>query len=68
LIMHILMIEWLITENKHYNEYDFLAGDARYKSSLSTVKDEYLKLTLQRNSIKFLIENKLRKVYQNLIK
>jgi hypothetical protein len=68
LIMHILLIEWLISKNSHYSEYDFLAGDARYKSSLSTVKDEYLKLTLQRNSIKFLIENKLRKVYQNLIK
>ena len=66
--MHILMIEWLISKNSHYSEYDFLAGDARYKSSLPTVKDEYLKLTLQRNTIKFLIENKLRKVYQNLIK
>ena len=68
LIMHIFMIEWLISNNEHYSEYDFLAGDARYKNSLSTTKDEYLKLTIQRNAIKFRIEKILKKIYKTLIK
>lgn len=68
LIMHILMIEWLISKNIHYSEYDFLAGDARYKSSLSTIKDEYLKFTFQRNAFKFLIEKKLIKFYNSIFK
>jgi CelD/BcsL family acetyltransferase involved in cellulose biosynthesis len=68
LIIHILMIEWLISNNKHYSEYDFLAGDARYKNSLSTSKDEYLKLTIQRSAIKFRIEKKLKLIYKFLIK
>jgi len=68
LIMHILMIEWLISNNEKYSEYDFLAGDARYKKSLSTTKNEYLKLTIQRSAFKFKIENKLKKIYKALIK
>jgi hypothetical protein len=66
LIMHIRMIEWLISESTNYSEYDFLAGDARYKSSLSTVKDEYLKFTFQRNAMKFWIERHLTKFYNSI--
>jgi hypothetical protein len=68
LIMHISMIEWLISNNKSYNEYDFLAGDARYKSSLSTAKDEYCKLTVQRKAVKFTVEKKLKAIHKTLIK
>jgi len=68
LMMHIFMIEWIISSNVHYTEYDFLAGEARYKSSLTSIKDEYFQLTLQRNAIKFKVENKLRKTYKELIK
>jgi len=68
LIMHIFMIEWLISNKNSYSEYDFMAGDARYKRSLSTAKEEYLKLTLQRNANKFAIENLLKKVYKIIIK
>jgi len=68
LMMHVFMIEWLISNNPHYTEYDFLAGDARYKSSLSSVKDDYFQLILQRNAIKFKVENKLSKIYKALIK
>jgi len=67
LIMHISMIEWLILQNEKYNEYDFLAGDARYKRSLSTIKDEYSKLVIQKNSLKFKIENTLQKIYSATI-
>ncbi|TWX52482.1 GNAT family N-acetyltransferase [Colwellia hornerae] len=63
LIMHVLMVEWLILQGDKYNEYDFLAGDARYKRSLSPIKDEYLKLIIQKNSLKFKIENSLKKIY-----
>jgi len=68
IIMHIFMIEWLISNNNCYSGYDFMAGDARYKSSLSSVKDEYLKFTLQSKAIKFKIENTLKKMYKILIK
>jgi hypothetical protein len=68
LIMHVFMVEWLISNKKRYIEYDFMAGDARYKSSLSTVKDQYLKLTLQRNAIKFVVEKQLKKAYKAIIK
>lgn len=66
--MHISMIEWLITNNQHYQEYDFLAGEARYKKSLSTTKDEYFKLTIQKRSIKFSIEKKLKELYKKITK
>jgi len=68
LMMHIHMIDWLISNNNSYNQYDFMAGEARYKSSLSSVKDEYLKLILQRNANKFTIEKMLKKVYKAIIK
>mgnify|MGYP000343733394 CR=1 FL=1 len=66
LIMHISMVEWLISQGNIYSEYDFLAGDARYKRSLSSVKNEYLKLIIQKNHLKFTLELALKKIFTTL--
>ena len=66
LVMHILMIEWLILQKNTYSEYDFLAGDAQYKRSLSSIRDEYYQLTIQKNRLKFTIETKAKKTASSL--
>jgi len=57
LMMHTLLIEWLILNKNEYTDYDFLAGDVRYKRSLSSDKDEYAQVIIQKNVLKFKIEN-----------
>lgn len=68
LVMHILMIEWLILQGNTYSEYDFLAGDAQYKRSLSNIRDEYFQLTIQKNCLKFAFEDKAKKTVTSLKK
>ncbi|GAA6204820.1 GNAT family N-acetyltransferase [Thalassotalea sp. SU-HH00458] len=66
--LHILMINWIIEKSSETAYYDFLAGDSRYKKSLSTSKDEYFKLTLQRSAIKFKIEKIINRIYKLFFK
>lgn len=62
LVSHCLAVEFNIKNGA--NRYDFLAGDSQYKGSLSTQKDNMLWLALQRNRLKFNVENKLSKLRQ----
>ncbi len=66
LIMHYLMVEWLITNNHTISEYDFLAGDARYKRSLANKNDSYTKITIQKQTTKFAIEAALKQLKERL--
>ncbi|MCO4755394.1 MAG: GNAT family N-acetyltransferase [Bacteriovoracaceae bacterium] len=47
---------------KNYLKYNFLAGDAQYKKSLSTNQDKLNSLVISRKTIKSQIEQLLRKV------
>jgi len=66
LIMHFLMIEWLITHKRAISNYDFLAGDARYKRSLANQTDSYTKRTFQKQKPLFAIESALKQLKQTL--
>lgn len=45
--------------------YNFLASDDQYKRSLSTDKDELLWISLQKDKLKFRIENKFNEMLEN---
>ncbi|MBU2924927.1 GNAT family N-acetyltransferase [Colwellia sp. 1_MG-2023] len=59
LSLHALFIQWLIENKPNIKKYDFLAGEARYKQSLSNQKNEHCYLVIQKESIKFKLENLL---------
>ena len=65
LTLHMLFIQWLIEQKPLITNYDLLAGHARYKQSLAHHQDEYAYLIVQKNSLKFKIENKLKLVKQS---
>jgi hypothetical protein len=44
------------------DSYDFLASECRYKQSLSTKKNELIRVTIQRDRFKFRVEDLLRKI------
>lgn len=50
--------------NKGKAEYDFLAGDARYKSSLSTNHNNMYWLVVQKKQFRFSVELRLKKLKQ----
>jgi hypothetical protein len=67
LTIHAFFIEWLIDNAPHITKYDFLAGDARYKKSLTNKQNEYSYLVIQKQSLKFWLEDKL-KLIKNAFK
>jgi len=58
--MHNYVIKWLMENKQDVNAYDFLAGDARYKRSLSNAEDNYSLVLIQKKRLKFTIENALK--------
>ena len=58
LVSHLEAIE--LNRRLGHEAYDFLAGDARYKRSLSNKSNELLWLVLQRRRMDFWLENRLR--------
>ena len=60
MISHYMAIQYNI--NNCLNIYDFLAGDHRYKKSLSTVEGEMYWFTLQKSKLIFKIEESLQKL------
>lgn len=67
LTIHAFFIEWLINNAPGITKYDFLAGDARYKKSLTNKQSEYSYLVIQKKSLKFWLEDKL-KLIKNTFK
>lgn len=61
IISHVEAIKY--NANKMLNTYDFLAGHERYKSSLSTNNVNMKWIKIQKNSIKFRLENKIKSLY-----
>jgi hypothetical protein len=59
MLAHWMAIEASLESGKR--SYDFLAGDARYKRSLSTAEDKVLWLVLQRPRLKLQIEASMRR-------
>jgi len=59
-VIHLLAIE--LNSNKGMNEYDFMYGDSRYKSSLSDHKQELSWLVIRRRSVIFALE----KIFLNI--
>jgi len=49
-----------------FKYYDFMGGDDRYKASLGTLQGELFQISLQRNRLKFKIENGLRKIKKSV--
>ena len=60
LTMHSLLVEWLVTNNKTITRYDFLAGDAQYKKSLAQYNNQYTYKTIQKKSLLFILETRLK--------
>jgi len=60
MISHYMAIQY--NTNNGMNIYDFLAGNHRYKKSLSTTEAEMYWLSLQKSKIIFKIENALKKL------
>ena len=52
--------------DKGFKYYDFMGGDDRYKASLGEQQGELYQISLQRNRLKFKIENLLRKIKQSI--
>ena len=52
--------------DKGFKYYDFMGGDDRYKASLGIKQGELYQISLQRDRLKFKIENVLRKIKQSL--
>jgi CelD/BcsL family acetyltransferase involved in cellulose biosynthesis len=59
LSLHTLFIQWLIENRPAIYKYDFLAGEARYKKSLSSHQDNHSYVVVQKDLIKFKVENSL---------
>ena len=66
LVLHSLLIEWLTEQMPTLRYYDFLAGEARYKRSLTKTTDSYYSLLIQKKTLKFTIENVLKKLKEKL--
>jgi len=62
LTLHTLFIKWLIENNLLIEKYDFLAGEARYKKSLTNNRNEHSYIIVQKNTLKFKVENKLKQL------
>ena len=58
LVSHVLAIKYFA--DKGYTEYDFLAGDARYKRSLATDYNQLLWGRIQKKSLKLRLEKQIR--------
>jgi hypothetical protein len=67
LTLHTLFIKSLIETSPNITKYDFLAGEARYKKSLANNQDMHCYLVIQKNSLKFRIENLLTLMKERLI-
>jgi hypothetical protein len=64
MLAHWLAVERNLEANREL--YDFLAGDARYKRSLSTNEDRTLWLVLRRPRLKLEMENRARRLKRRL--
>ncbi|MGD9946622.1 MAG: GNAT family N-acetyltransferase [Burkholderiaceae bacterium] len=65
-----MLAHWMAIEHNlqlGHHTYDFLAGGARYKRSLSTDQGRMLWVVLQRRRWKFAVENLARRLKQTLI-
>lgn len=56
----------MLNSEKGYKSYDFLAGDAQYKASLSTDHQELSWLVIQKHAIQFTVENTLYQIKRQL--
>ena len=64
-----MLAHWMAIEHNlqaGHGSYDFLAGDARYKRSLSTGEDRTLWLILRRPRLKLEMESRARRLKQKL--
>ena len=64
-----MLAHWMAIERNlraGHGSYDFLAGDARYKRSLSTGEDRTLWLVLRRPRLKLEMESRARRLKQKL--
>jgi hypothetical protein len=59
LSLHSLFIQWLIENRSDIKKYDFLAGEARYKKSLSSHQDDHSYIVVQKDLLKFKVEKLL---------
>lgn len=59
-LSHVLAIEWNLAHDNR--AYDFLGGDARYKSALATGTHRLDSLVLRRRRLKFAVEDGARRV------
>lgn len=57
---HVISIQHYIDHN--YDYYDFMGGNERYKASLGVKHDDLFQVSLQKNQLKFKIEDSLRAV------
>ncbi|WP_085300408.1 GNAT family N-acetyltransferase [Cognaticolwellia mytili] len=57
--LHALFIQWLLENKPLIEKYDFLAGEARYKKSLSNYQDDHSYIVIQKKLFKFKIERLL---------
>lgn len=64
LCSHALCIQHYL--DKGYKYYDFMGGDDRYKASLGKRRDELYKITLQKDKLKFKVEDFLRSLKNRL--
>lgn len=64
LLGHAICIEDYM--NRGIDFYDFMGGEERYKSQLGTRHSKLVRVTLQRNQFKFLLEQQARKVKHQL--
>ncbi len=62
LSLHTLFIQWLIENRPEIQKYDFLAGEARYKKSLSSHQDNHCYVVVQKDLLKFKLEKLLKGV------
>jgi CelD/BcsL family acetyltransferase involved in cellulose biosynthesis len=66
LSLHTLFIQWLIESRPKINKYDFLAGEARYKKSLSSHQDDHSYIVVQKDILKFKVEKLLMRIKNKL--
>ncbi|EIW90349.1 protein involved in cellulose biosynthesis (CelD)-like protein [Alishewanella agri BL06] len=64
LLGHAICIEDYV--NRGIDFYDFMGGEERYKSQLGICHSKLVRVTLQRNQFKFLLEQQARKVKHQL--
>ena len=66
--LHMFMIQWIHKTYPRDGQYDFLAGEARYKKSLASHVDEYAQITLQKNKLLYKLERCIQKIKKLLVK